>query len=390
MPISLVSPLRRWAAELRGVSPLVVDVTITGAVAVATLWPSLTWASGGWWEVTSALGASVPLLWRRRAPIFVALVVGMATTGLSLAQAMPPLPYGALVGAYTVAALSPLRWQLPAIACWAVSLAVSFILPGEQLDSFGHVGMSFVTAYALGMGARTRRAEITALEERARRLAEERTSATAMERTRIARDMHDVLTHSVGIMVVQADAGSLVLRAHPDRAEAAFDAIGRTGREAIDQLRHILGLLRVDDPCTVAPLPGLGAVEHLVEQVRKTGLETTVESLGEPRPVPGEVGVTVYRLIQESLTNTIRHAEATQVRIRLSWSKDSLRIDVTDDGHGRDRAPGGGRGGGHGLIGMRERVTTCGGTLRTAFGQRGGFTVTATLPIPAHVGEVAR
>ncbi|MFJ2033871.1 sensor histidine kinase [Streptosporangium sp. NPDC087985] len=378
------------------------DATITGAVLTATLWPSLTWASGGWWGVMSALGASVPLLWRRRAPLPVAIVVGAATTGLALAQAMPPLPYGALVCTYTVAALSPLRWQLPAAFCWATSLAVSFVVPGEPLDSFGYVGMAFATAYALGLGTRARRAEITALEERTRRLEEERTAAAARERTRIVRDMHDILTHSVGIMVVQAEAGSLMIRTQPDRAEAAFDAIGRTGREAIGQLRHIFGVLRATgtesaEPLlsgvphatgteSVEPLPGLYAVERLVERVRQAGLEAAVESHGELRAVPAEVGVTVYRLIQESLTNTLRHAGATEARVRLSWSPDSLRIEVTDNGRGPQ--PTGGKGG-HGLIGMRERVTACGGTVWTGPGRRGGFTVTATLPIRPPSGEDA-
>ncbi|MEW9528592.1 sensor histidine kinase [Microbispora sp. NPDC049125] len=382
-------------------------MTVTAAVAAATLWPSLSWASGGWWKVVLALAASVPLLWRRRAPVRVAVLVGVATTGLSLAQAMPPLPYGALAGTYTVAALSPLRWQLPAVACWAVSLAVSFAVPGEPLDSLGYVGMAFVTAYALGMGARAHRAEVAALEERAHRLEEESAAAAARERERIVRDMHDILTHSVGMMIVQAEAGVLTVRPQPDRAEAAFEAIGRTGREAVGQLRHIFGVLRAGT-ARVEPSPGLDDLDRLAEQVRRAGLTVTVESRGPARPVSAEVGVTAYRLVQESLTNVVRHSGATEVRVRLDWSRDELRIEVADDGRGQDgghgpaasvarrtaESRGGhdakgtgdghdleGTGGGQGLAGMRERVTACGGTVRAGPGGAGGFTVVASLPI---------
>ncbi|GGS63309.1 two-component sensor histidine kinase [Planobispora rosea] len=375
---------------------------IAGAVTAATLWSGLRWADGGPWVAVLALGASVPLLWRRRAPVLAAAAVCAATTGLALAHALPPLPYGALVSAYTVAALSARRMRLLSAGAGAGLLVASLAVPGESPDSFGYVGMAFAAAWALGTGARARRAEIAALAERARRLEEERAAVAAQERTRIARDMHDVLTHSVGIMVVQADAGSLVVRADPDRAEAAFEAIARTGREAVGQLRRVLGALRPGDDGGgatgtreggtrggFAPPPGLGEVERLAGQVRETGLEVVVEVLGEAGPVPADVGMTAYRLVQESLTNTLRHAEATTAWVRLSWSPRSLGIEVTDDGRGPAPEGGGGNAAGYGLIGMRERVEACGGTLRAGPGRGGsgrgrtggGFTVTATLPI---------
>ncbi|GIH80945.1 sensor histidine kinase [Planobispora longispora] len=384
---------RERIVRLRGVPPVVVDAVIAGAVAAATLWSGLRWAGGGPWVAVLALGASVPLLWRRKAPVPTASAVCAATTGLALAHALPPLPYGALVAVYTVAAFSARRERLLGGAAGAVLLAMSLAVPGESPDSFGYVGMAFVAACALGTGARARRAEIAALEERTRRLEEERTAIAAQERMRIARDMHDVLTHSVGVMVVQADAGSLAVRADPDRAEAALEAIARTGREAVGQLRRVLGALRSGDGAGLAPPPGLGEVERLVGQVRETGLEVAVEVLGEAGPVPADVGMAAYRLVQESLTNTLRHAGATAVRVRLSWSPDALRIEVTDDGRGP--APGG-NAAGHGLIGMRERVEACGGTLRTGPGRGGpeqgeraggGFTVTATLPLGTSQAE---
>ncbi|MFB9894685.1 sensor histidine kinase [Planobispora takensis] len=397
---------------------MAVDAVIVITVAVATLWSGVRWAGGGPGVVVLALGASVPLLWRRRAPVLAASAVCAATTGLAMAHALPPLPYGALVGVYTVAALSARRVRLLSGAAGAVLLVVSLVAPGESPESFGYVGMAFAAAWALGTGVRARRAEITALEERARRLEEERAAVAAQERMRIARDMHDVLTHSVGIMVVQADAGSLVVRADPDRAEAAFEAIGRTGREAVGQLRRVLGALRSGDGDGVmggtregwshggnAPPPGLGELGRLAGQVRGTGLKVVVESLGEAGPVPADVDLAVYRLVQESLTNTLRHAGATTAWVRLRWSPDALWIEVTDDGRGPAPERPEGTVAGHGLIGMRERVEACGGVLRTGPGRGdlgqgdpgrgdpgrgdpgrgegtgGGFTVTATLPI---------
>ncbi|WP_433348950.1 sensor histidine kinase [Microtetraspora malaysiensis] len=398
MPLIFTLPRGRTGRRRPG--PHAIDAGIAALVLVATLWPQLTWASAGWIGTVSAVAASAPLLWRRRAPVSVALLVGAATTALSLEQAMPPLPYGALVATYTVAARSPLRWQLPAVACWAGSLVVSLLVPGEPPESFGYLGMAFATAYALGMGTRARSAEITALRERARRLEEESVAAAARERTRIVRDMHDILTHSVGMMVVQAEAGALMVHTRPDRAETAFETIGRTGREAIGQLRHIFGVLRatvpdstVPDstvPDSAEPPPGLDALGHLAERVGQVGLAVTVESRGTPRPLPPEAEVAAYRLVQEALTNTLRHAGASTAEVVLDWSPDALRIEVADDGRGPgDRGDGPGPGGGYGLIGMRERVAACGGTFRAGPGRAGGFAVTATLPVREPSGEAA-
>ncbi|WP_433217143.1 sensor histidine kinase [Microtetraspora malaysiensis] len=388
--MSLIFPLPHGRTGPRRPGPHVIDAGIAALVLAATLWPQLTWASAGWLGTVSAVAASAPLLWRRRAPVSVAFLVGVATTALSLEQAMPPLPYGALVATYTVAARSPLRWQLPAVACWAGSLVVSLIVPGEPPESFGYLGMAFATAYALGMGARARSAEITALRERARRLEEESVAAAARERTRIVRDMHDILTHSVGMMVVQAEAGVLMVHTRPERAETAFEAIGRTGREAIGQLRHIFGVLRATIPDSAEPPPGLDALGHLAERVGRVGLAVTVETRGTPRPLPPEAEVAAYRLVQEALTNTLRHAGAAMAEVVLDWSPDALRIEVADDGRGPgDRGDGPGPNGGHGLIGMRERVAACGGTFRAGPGRAGGFTVEATLPVRKPSGEAA-
>ena len=239
--------------------------------------------------------------------------------------------------------------------------------------------MANTGAYALGTGARARRDRIAMLEERARRLAQAHDAAVARERERIAREMHDVLAHSVSLIVVQAEAGPVVVRSDPDKAEAAFDAIAATGRDALGQLRRTLGVLRSDGPAR-QPQPDLDDLPALVDQARRAGLEASLSERGDRRPVPAELALAAYRVVQESLTNTVRHAGARRVRVRLDWRQAALHVEVSDDGHGP--APDGHPG--HGLVGMRERVTACGGDLRTGVGDGGvGFRVAAALPFPA-------
>jgi signal transduction histidine kinase len=250
-------------------------------------------------------------------------------------------------------------------------------VPAESADAFGYTGLVFVGAWALGTGVRARRNRIGLLEERTHRLAEEQLAAAARERSRIARDMHDVLAHSVSMMVVQAEGGASIVGADPARAQAAFEAISETGREALVQLRHTLGVLREQDAEVPAAPLGIEGIGTLLVRARKTGLDASLVEHGTPGKPPREVGVTVYRLVQEALTNVVKHAGARKVDVALDWSPSHLRVSVTDDGRG-----GAVNGGGHGLAGMRERVDSCGGELSAGTGPGDlGFRVTATLPI---------
>jgi signal transduction histidine kinase len=346
-----------------------VDLLITVAVTAASVYPAVVWGTST--DVILALVASVPLLWRRRAPVLVALICGIGTTWLSIRDHLFDLPYGQLVATYTWAELATPRWRLFAAAGTVVGVALSLIVPQESPPSVGYVGMMFVTAYALGTGVRARRDRIAYLEERTRRLTEEQVAAAGAERARIARDMHDVLAHSVGLMVVQAEGGASVVRADAARAEAAFDAIADTGREALVQLRHALGVLRDQQP----EPPGLDAVASLVERARRTGLDVTLTRDAVP-PVPADVGATAFRVVQEALTNAVKHAGARHVAVVLAAEGPSLRVRIRDDGRGGVAKPGG-----HGLSGMAERVTAAGGTLWTGPVEQGpGFEVSALLP----------
>jgi signal transduction histidine kinase len=280
------------------------------------------------------------------------------------------LPAGALVCTYTFAAMAAPAWRAPGVVLLVVGVIVSLVLPHESLETFRTVITEFVAAYALGVGTRARRAQRAAERERSRRLEEGLAAAVERERTRIARDMHDIVTHSVGLMVVQAEAGPLVVRSDPAKAEATFEAISETGREAVGQLRLMLGALR--GTVGRGPQPGIETVPGLIERTCRAGLAATLTEYGTRRQVSPDVGIAAYRIIQESLTNTFRHAAAHTVNVRLGWTATALTIEVSDDGHGAA-----GLTMGHGLVGIRERAEACGGAV--VIDPR-GFTVTATLP----------
>ncbi|QFZ18864.1 sensor histidine kinase [Saccharothrix syringae] len=321
------------------------DLALTAVVVAATAVP-VAWTAGPP-AVALAVLASAPVLWVHRRPLLVGLVVGLATTALATLYVAPVIPAGPLVAFSVIAASSTPAWRLVAVLVAAAGVTVSLVVPGDDdLATYRYLAVAYAAAYALGANTRARRAQAAA--------------AAARERTRIAREMHDVLTHSVGMMVVQAEAGPLVVRSDPDRAVEVFDAIAATGRGAVARLREVIHALRS---------PGIDSLDELV-----TGV-ASLEVVGEPRPVPPEVDAAVYRIVQEALTNAARHASARSVRVRLRWRERALGVDVVDDGRG----PAGGDG--FGLLGMRERVAACGGTLRTGPGPGGaGFAVRATLP----------
>ncbi|MBE1489893.1 sensor histidine kinase [Plantactinospora soyae] len=356
--------------------PLVVDALIAIVCYVFIVVNAFTHQRTEWWVFLLAGLNATPLVWRRRYPFRVTALVGVGTTWLALEGTLGEIPTAQLVATYTFAALCPPVQRVILMLGTLVGVIVS--VPPEKLLEFGPSGIAFLVAYAMGVSARARRDRIAMLEERAHRLAEEQDASAARERERIAREVHDILAHSMSLVVVQAEAGPVVVRTDPGKAEEVFDTISATAREALTQLRRTLGVLRAEGPVR-APLPDLDAVPPLVEGARRAGLVATLEEHGERRPVPADLGVTAYRIVQESLTNTLRHAGAGQVRVRLDWADAVLRLEVSDDGRGR---PGAGRPDGHGLVGMRERVSAVGGVLTTGPGPDGtGFRVAATLPL---------
>jgi signal transduction histidine kinase len=375
----------RLAAARMTLPPLAVDAAVAALCYVAAAVPVA--GKGGSPAVLLGMALNAfPLIWRRRFPIVTTAVVGTITTVLAMVDAVGELPYAQLVATYTFAMLCTPVWRLVSILCTVVGITVSMVIPGEKFFNVPVVVAAFVGAYALGTSARARQDRIALLEERTRRLAETHAAIAATERERIARDMHDGLAHAMSLVVVQAEAGPVLVHTDPDRAGRAFDSIAAAARDALTQLRRTLGVLRADTPDGTparAPQPDLDAVATLADQARRAGLDVILERSGEQVPVPAEVGVAAYRIVQESLTNTLRHAGADRLWIRLSWADGGLAVDVRDNGRGP--APRGATtpdGSGNGLIGMRERVSALGGTLRVGPGPDGtGFRVAAMLPM---------
>jgi signal transduction histidine kinase len=369
---------------------LTVDAVIAVLSYLATVaLPVKVARDGGWPLFVLAALASLPLVWRRRQPVVVAALVGAGTLGLAVTGTLGsiPLPYGQLVATYTVASLAGPLWRLLVMGCTAAGVLVAVVVLLDQGPAtLGIAALPFVVAHALGVGVRARRDRIGMLEERARRLAEaqEATAARereqlARERERVAREIHDIVAHSVSLMVVQAEAG-IVRAAGETRTTRTFETIAGTGREALTQLDRALGVLRGDGP-TRHPEPGLDRVLELLEGARLVGLDAELAESGARRPVPADLAAAVYRLVQEAMTNTVKHAAATRIRVHLDWHASALDVRVCDDGRGPTAAPPG-TGSGRGLIGMRERIHAFGGDVHTGPGADGvGFQVAATLPI---------
>ncbi|WP_443729303.1 sensor histidine kinase [Sphaerisporangium perillae] len=360
-----------------------VDAALAVGVVLATVGPLLLPDPKPWWIIGLGLLASVPVWWRRRAPMVVAVVVGTAMS-VMVTWEKPFLPFGPLLAVYTIADLSPTWKRLAATPVIVAAVGISLVLPGENDETFRLVGTAFVAAYALGTSVRASRSRAAELAERARRREQEHIAAAAEERTRIARDMHDIVTHSVGLMVVQAEAGPVVVRSDPDKAEAVFDAIAGTGRGALAELRGVLAALRSQSegggPAWGHAGERLGEMllqprlANLPALVERSGLDVVSTTVGIPRPVAESVEAAVYRIVQEALTNVRKHAGTRAVHLTLTW-RESLTVEIADDGRGP------GEGGGYGLAGMRERAAVCGGTLRAGAGRDGGFVVEAEFPL---------
>jgi signal transduction histidine kinase len=371
----------RGVAEVRTLPTLAVDTVIALACYLLTIATPIMDNHADSTFLAFAALACLPLVWRRRFPILVTIVAGVGTIVMARMHQIHEVPFSQLVATYTFAAYSSSTLRVLGILGTIAGITVS-LFGKDNLLPVGTTVIAFVAAYALGAIARSRRELIATLEARAHRLAADYAEAASRERERIARDMHDILAHSVSLIVVQAEAGPVVVRSDPARAVSVFDAIADAGRDALAQLRRTLGVLR-SESASRTPQPGLDALGSLVEQARGAGLVASLDERGERRPITADTAVAAYRVVQEALTNVVKHAHAGQVDVRLDWSATALRLEVRDDGRGGNGPV---HSVGHGLIGMRERVAACGGTLAIGpAGDHPGFRVTATLPVVASV-----
>jgi signal transduction histidine kinase len=347
--------------------------------------------------VTSGLTATVPLLLRRRLPFAAPALVfgGLALISLASPAAVrdgPSFTLFALMLAFWAAGGQ--RQRRPVVAGAAIGLAAVVVIiesggRGGVVET-GDLGLGLfiwsVIAVGLPLGAfalRARAQRAAELQERADRLERERgdrtRAAVAAERARIARDLHDVIAHSVTVMTVQGGAARLLLDTDAGRARESLLAIEQTGRQALDDMRRLLGIVRPEQQrgSALAPQPGLADFPALAEQLGRAGLPTDLVVEGEPQALAPGVELAAYRVAQEALTNALKHAGPARARVTVSYEPRVLRLEITDDGPGTSNRDGGG----HGLVGMRERVALYGGELELGPRAAGGFGVRARLPL---------
>jgi signal transduction histidine kinase len=368
---------------------LAAALTAAGLVEAWTPWSSAMGDGSPWASslVVLLLGAALAL--RRSRPATVLAVV-LAVSLLAYAFApvyvqfwggMVPL----MLAVYTVARHEPpaVAWTMAAVT--AVLLVLLDLARADLLDA-NDVAFRWVNAiipFALGrvLSRTEEAARAAALQARAAEESAEQATADARreERARIAREMHDVVAHSVSVMVVQAGAAAAAMTADPAFTRAALDQIRSTGAEALEDMRRVLAVLRDDEAHDVLlPQPGLAALPELLVHAQAGGLRTELVVTGEPRPLPGGLDLTVYRIVQEALTNVRRHAAADAATVHLRFTSTVVEVEVVDDGLGA--ALGASSAAGHGIVGMRERVALYGGSLVAAAGPD-GFRVSAVLPL---------
>jgi signal transduction histidine kinase len=322
---------------------------------------------------------TVPLAWRRRAPFAALLVVGVGASVLSVGR--PDLTALYTFIAVAVAVFSVGAYAEPRRAVLGCALVLGTFWVGALQDNASHPGMhgpsdfAFVTvvfggAWLLGRALGERGQRAAQLEQRAAQLEAEQQiqalAAVAAERARIARELHDVIAHSVSVMVIQAGAAEQLLEDGPERARGPLVAVQDTGRQTIVELRRLLGILRDDgQELSLAPQPGLASLDLLLGEMRQAGLPVQLRVEGPPGSLPPGVDLAAYRIVQEALTNTLRHAGPAHAEVLVRYQEHALELEILDDGHGPGRHDGADGRSGHGLVGMRERVALYGGTLHT-------------------------
>jgi signal transduction histidine kinase len=355
------------------------------------------------WAVLLSLLQTLPLAFRRRAPLpaFALTIVGVCAY-YTLGYEVTDGTLATFVGVYTVAAYEDRPRSLLGLGLLAVGMTWYWVARAEPFDPTTPIwiGILGLLSWGLGEYVRTRRAytaEVEALAERLERArAVEARQAVWQERVRLARELHDVIGHTVNVMVIQAGAGRRTLASDRGQAERAFQTIESTGRAALDELDRLLGILRTaDEEPDLPPQPGLEQLGALAGRFQDAGLPVEITVEGDEVPLPRSLDQSAYRIIQEALTNALRHAGGATARVAVRYGQDRLELEVVDDGRG---AAGNGsesavgrqstdsdrlRRSGRGLIGIRERVALFGGDLEAGPRAAGGFAVRCRLPLPA-------
>jgi len=364
-------------------------VLAASSVAFALAGDHTSWGSPVALAVALALVTSAPVAWRSSQPLLAAALV-LAGNGACAYVAAPHQaafqPFVALtLVAYSVGSrYEGSLWAPVSLAVAAAPLFVAAVVHGQSAGNAIPNYVWLLAAWSVGRTVRSWRRKSHALEHANRELAEQRElqaqAAVTVERGRIARELHDVVAHNVSMMVVQAGAAERVLDGAQPHVRNALEAIARTGRQTVDEMRTLLGVLReANDPTELKPQPGLAELDRLVDGVSTAGLPVTLRVEGDPRELPQALDVSAFRIIQEALTNTLKHAGPARADVVVRYEPTAVTLEVRDSGTGKAN----GHGTGHGLVGMRERVAMFGGQLDAAAQPDGGFAVRARLPLDA-------
>lgn len=422
--------MKRLAAKVAdlpsGLQDLILAIVLV-IVNVATLLPYRSQLRPAGVAIALVVAQNIPLAWRRRSPILALLVIGAARVSYDLiGLSYAPLPLGPAIGYYTVMSQCSLRLRQVVSVLVLAAIITSQTAPGhnEPYD-FAVAALVFVAAGTAGVLSRAYAGEVEARMASAESQRDlEVAAAAARERSRIARELHDVVAHHVSLMAVQAEAAASLLPDHPVAASRSADVIADTARQALGELRRLLGVLRgPDEGLQTAPAPSLGNLDSVLRQVRQTGLSVNLHVEGRPCALAAGIDLTAYRIIQEALTNTIRHSLAARADVTLSYEPGFITISVADSGQPPAASPNASSGGpmtgsrwpsdrairsrrsgsaatgspatvadgpatgspgdapgGFGLAGITERVASCGGNLSLGPTGSGGFLVTARLP----------
>ena len=340
--------------------------------------------------ITLVLLQTVPLVWRRSAPVVVLCVTTSALFLFSgLGYFLSFASFGFAVALCTVAAHRDRRTSILAGIGSAVALFMIMLVGQEPLEPDEFIGQCLIVGalWFIGDGLRVQRSQMVLLEDRATRLEREREEfaqqAVAQERRVIARELHDVVAHNVSVIVAQSGAAQRVFETQPDEVRSTLGGIEHTGREALVEMRRLMGLLRTDAEGSVmrSPQPGLDGLEELVAQVREAGLPVRLTIEGVPRPLSAGLDLSAYRIVQEALTNVLKHGGPAHAEVWVQYEEPCVRLVIDDDGIGSAGWPDDAPQPRFGQLGMRERVALFGGELFVGPRPGGGYRVSASLPL---------
>jgi signal transduction histidine kinase len=341
-----------------------------------------------WFCIPAIAVLVLPVFARRRFPFAGPAVYWLLAAGISFVdpllipypQALFPI---GMADAFLLGNLRDARREAFGLAVVVGATAtLVYEIPGHSVDQLVFVPLEFAISWVAGLALRERALQAEVAELRAIQAEQERDAAAriavAEERARIARELHDIVAHAVSVMVLQVGAVRHRLAAGLSEDREALRGVEEAGRSALAEMRHLLDAMRDDgEDLQLGPQPGVDRLDALLQDVRRAGLPVRLRVDGDPRGLPRGIDISAYRIVQEGLTNTLKHADATQADVALEYHADQLRIEVRDNGRGAVA----GNGRGHGLIGIRERVKLYGGEMNAGAANGGGFTLTASLPL---------